>query len=840
MNKALIAGVLLCGVGFDAVQADGAGFAAPANIQATGLAVDSRGPIVNKGMAVEVSEDGIQAPGYSWKPFPPLETWSAKWIGYKANSDQPPIPNSALKLLRKTVELKDGATQVIAYLSGSDYIVFVNGIMADRGPADAGRDFSKGSSRHWFYEGRDLTNFFHKGKNTIAVEIVGGNNFILEGTVHYSSGSDEKILTDDTWKGSSSSFLLLKAPGDDKKKVRYYFDAAKEPVGWQLPNFDDSKWSPAGFTTNPDAGSTFVESELPPLMEARYPNFDVKPFAGSETAVSIPEPFTSGSPVVFNQNGAITVHFARIMSGRCSLLIDGVDGAEMTVYSNETAGKGGRIYELKLRDGLQTFETPDYYALGAATIEVSGLPAGKTVKLVDFAGVAVSQPVAYQGSFTCSDDELNILWKCCRWSTQICMMTHHLDSPQHQEPICDYGDYLIEDLVNDTTMDNNQWLARQDLRKFSWILDATKYQTFHTSYIFYWLQSLMNYYQYTGDKETVKELAPIVHGVIAQFTTYLGDNGIISKAPNYMFMDWVSIHGIPCHHPPAVIGQGYMTALFINALEQAAQVSELTGDSAHATEYRALRAKVVAAYNAELWDEKEGLYRDGKVVNKAPDAKWLPADSDIETFSTQNNTFAVLYDIAPKEKQAAILDKLMAQPSLNATPYFLHFTMNAMAHAGVFDKYGTKLMRDGWSIAPETQTVLEMGHGGDHSHGWISSPTFQMMTRILGVEPLSPGFDTLRIAPTLCDLTFAKGSVPTPHGLLSVDWKKQEKGLLLAVTVPVGTEATTDVPLQGLNLDQVSVKVGNDRLTSDKMKFVNGSAEFELKPGTWEIQVVAK
>ena len=112
----------------------------------------------------------------------------------------------------------------------------------------------------------------------------------------------------------------------------------------------------------------------------------------------------------------------------------------------------------------------------------------------------MSQPVEYRGRFTCSDEALNSLWKSGRWSTQICMITHHLDSPQHQEPISDYGDYLIADLVNYYAMGTNFSLARQDLRKWAWVMENAKYQTFHTSYIFYWLQSLLNYYDYTGDK----------------------------------------------------------------------------------------------------------------------------------------------------------------------------------------------------------------------------------------------------------------------------------------------------------------------------------------------------
>jgi len=47
------------------------------------------------------------------------------------------------------------------------------------------------------------------------------------------------------------------------------FDAGKEPAGWRLAGFDDSAW-PASREVK-DVWETLVPSEIPPLMEARYP-----------------------------------------------------------------------------------------------------------------------------------------------------------------------------------------------------------------------------------------------------------------------------------------------------------------------------------------------------------------------------------------------------------------------------------------------------------------------------------------------------------------------------------------------------------------------------------------
>jgi hypothetical protein len=91
------------------------------------------------------------------------------------------------------------------------------------------------------------------------------------------------------------------------------------------------------------------------------------------------------------------------------------------------------------------------------------------LEIVDVGANFTSQPVEYRGTFACSDERLNHLWKVSRWAVQVCLQTHHLDSPNHQEPISDPGDYLIESMVNFYAF-AQPWLTRQDVRKFAWLL----------------------------------------------------------------------------------------------------------------------------------------------------------------------------------------------------------------------------------------------------------------------------------------------------------------------------------------------------------------------------------
>ena len=170
---------------------------------------------------------------------------------------------------------------------------------------------------------------------------------------------------------------------------------------------------------------------------------------------------------------------------------------------------------------------------------------------------------------------------------------------------------------------------------------------------------------------------------------------------------------------------------------------------------------------------------------------WLPADKDIETFTTQGNTFAVACGLVPKERSRQVMEKIIYRTDLHCQPYFMHFVFQALSTAGLFNKQAVAQLSK-WHIVPDTQSFLEMWNTGDLSHAWIGTPIYQMSGQILGVNPTSPGFATFAITPHPCDLKWARGVVPTPHGLIGVWWKKVRGGYELQFVVPEGTIANVE------------------------------------------------
>jgi alpha-L-rhamnosidase len=757
---------------------------------------DPRGPIHAPGIHPQLTSDGVEDPDFTLKGTPiPTAQPEAEWVWLGPQFDQNP---TAVVCFRKEIVLKAAPVYAKAWVSADQhYRLWINGALASRGPADPGADYpggkNQGGTGLYYCDYRNLTPFFHRGTNIIAIEVFpkrlsewygssGHPGLFFQGDIRQSDKATLSVKTDQTWRGTPGGYWETVAG------MLTYF-AAKEPAGWRGAGFDDRQWPQCA-----PAGSHWPHlrtSRLPPPMEMAYPALRAVRVSPS---VSISDKlFSDGHGITVSSDGAFTLQYPRILSGYVGLRVRGGAGATLTLGLNEMNSPGGhRSAAMVLTGGTQYFETPFYSSFTFVNITASHVTS--PIQIEDITAGFVSNPLAYRGRFSCSDKHWNEIWNAARWATQICLQDHHLDSPDHQEPICDPGDYLIEALNNYYAFDQPS-LTQQDLRKFGALLAENQYINFHTSYSLLWLQMLLDYYDYTGDAALVKELTPNVYGLLDKFAGWVGKNGLISEAPDYMFMDWVDIAGIPCHHPPAVIGQGYMTAFYYRALADGIRVARLNHDTPRILRYEQERKDVSAAFNRELWNPKEGLYRDGKPFQTSikPNA-WLPPDTDIETFSPHVNTLAVLYDLAPTERQAAILSKVMAAPPVNCQPYFYHFVFNALAHCGLFDTYAPREMTR-WRLHPDTHSFREMWDRGDWSHAWGGTPLYQLSSKVLGVTPAQPGYRRVAIRPTLGDLQWAKGAVPTPQGDVEVSWSLKEGGMQMTVTVPHGTEGEIVLPL---------------------------------------------
>jgi alpha-L-rhamnosidase len=106
---------------------------------------------------------------------------------------------------------------------------------------------------------------------------------------------------------------------------------------------------------------------------------------------------------------------------------------------------------------------------------------------------------------------------------------------------------------------------------------------------------------------------------------------------------------------------------------------------------------------------------------------------------------------------------------VEAEPFFRYVVHDGLARAGRADLIA-ELCRDWNRFVDAGETSWpECWGGGTRCHGWSSTPTRDLIVHTLGITPAEPGYDSVRVAPALGGIDWARATVPTPHGPITVE-----------------------------------------------------------------------
>lgn len=70
------------------------------------------------------------------------------------------------------------------------------------------------------------------------------------------------------------------------------------------------------------------------------------------------------------------------------------------------------------------------------------------------------------------------------------------------------------------------------------------------------------------------------------------------------------------------------------------------------------------------------------------------------------------------------------------------------------------------------------------SHAWSAHPIYDMLTLVAGIEPATPGFASVRIAPHLGNLKSLSATFPHPQGPIKVEYHLTASGLDATIALP--------------------------------------------------------
>jgi hypothetical protein len=435
--------------------------------------------------------------------------------------------------------------------------------------------------------------------------------------------------------------------------------------------------------------------------------------------------------------------------------------------------------------------------------------------------LALAGTALADGSFQSSDPQLTAIWNASVRTADdaiskpvnldprdcdIDLPLVILDSPQRDR--CPYvGDLAVTGLTLEASGGDTAtlramiaWYASQQDAEgeipASPIFDGTWVLV---DYEAYWIEDLYDYTLWTGDLSLLKSVYPnLVRLVDVLYPAHV-KNGLL--------VNWVG------HYDYAYIDRGgdtvaYYNAQYARALGMAASLATWNDDAGRASAWLARAAAVKAPFLAAFWDPTAGAFSD--------------TANDDDVHALDGNVFAILAGLASPAQQQSILayigramtsgigDTIVDSTAWNSArwgndatlrvyPFISYFDVMARYAAGADDS-ALALIRSTWGymLAKGPGTMwesIDAGTGkpvgnGSYDHGWSSGAAPALTTQVLGVQPTSPGFATFTVTPHPSDLTWAKGVVPTPHGLLRVSWSVAGGKTVVSVLAPPGTTWT--------------------------------------------------
>jgi len=226
-------------------------------------------------------------------------------------------------------------------------------------------------------------------------------------------------------------------------------------------------------------------------------------------------------------------------------------------------------------------------------------------------------------------------------------------------------------------------------------------------------------------------------------------------------------------------------------------VAEWLGEPAKAKAWRAMTDSLVAAINKHLWSDEKQAYTD-----------CLRNGEFSPVYSQQTQTAAYISGAAEGER-AARCREIMSDPPEGfvkaGSPFFEFFLLEAYQQEGRDNEFLDTIRRDwGFMVDAGATTFWELWSmkGGrltrSHCHGWSAAPTFFLSAYVLGVRPGGIGFKPTIIEPHPCDLTWVRGTMPTPAGDVEIQWENEpDKPFVMRVRAPEGLKLDIRLPREG-------------------------------------------
>ncbi len=635
--------------------------------------------------------------------------------------------------------------------------------------------------------------------------------------MEYADGTAETIATDKSWKAALGPLL------EADFLMGETYDARREMPGWDAPGFDDAAWDPVDVT-----------DKIAAKVEA-YPVQPVRRIAELKP-VEITEP----TP------GVYVLDLGQNFAGVARLKLTGKPGQKITLRFAERLNPDGTVYTTNLRsaratdtyycrgDGREEIWQPRFTFHGFQHVEISGLtgkPDSDTVT-----GVALSSDTPVVGSFACSDEILNRLYRNICWTQRANFIDIPTDCPQRDERLGWTGDAQV--FIRTATMNT-------DVQAFftKWLVDLEDAQRADGQFPMVaplkvaggdggpaWADAGVicpwTIYEVYGDRRLLEKH----YDAMTRFIDFCASRSTDERLPPekfHCFGDWLNINA---ETPKDVI----YTAYFAHSTRLTARAAEALGKTEDAAAYHELFEQIKRAFNQAY------VADDGRIKGDTQCGYVLALAFDLLDGPRQER--AARYLIEDIERRGWHLSTgfvgtkdlmlVLAKLGRNDVAYrLLHNT--TFPSWGFSIQHGATSIWERWNGWTPEEGFADPGMNS-FAHYAFGAVGQWMFENIAGINTDGPGFQRIVIRPQPGGkLSWARASYHSIRGRIVSDWKIEAGRIALNVTVPANTTATVYVP----TTDPASVtESGQPANQADGVEFLrteNGAVVYRVGSGQY-------
>ncbi|GEM_PF-287014 len=465
-------------------------------------------------------------------------------------------------------------------------------------------------------------------------------------------------------------------------------------------------------------------------------------------------------------------------------------GVEMSISEYNEPGPGktskpvkhGNTYRLELNNEL-------YEGVRFAWIEVNSL--SSQWHITGIRAVCQIKPTNYNGGFSCSDPMLTKTWYMCAYGVKASLCKDYFGAilmnrgdrmswtgdahPTQAAALVAFGNYdFIKQNIDNTSEQSN------GIR----------------SYSLYWVLSLLDYYNYTGDTQTLDKY-------ITNACAKLDDAfNVFGTDPNLRYYGWDErlCAGFELWFKPCPEAQNAYEMLSIRVWKDFATVMGKYG-------------------RTDLRDKYNG-YASAKMADLRKNSDWF-AD-----FGLHAAADAVTTGLLNSAEQNTLFEKHFTDRvnRISFSPFNQYFIIQAMARMKKYDdalssvrdlwggmiKYGATTtfedFRPSWNYIIGPSDALPNNQCGIISlcHPWGAGPVKWLNEEVLGIVPTSPGFKTYDVLPHLGrTLTEVSGKTPTPLGDICASFDLASG--ICKVSAPAGAIGRIGIPKVEKTIKSISI-----------------------------------